>query len=170
MRELHRRLRRVLCRRIRRALVEHHRDVDSEVPELKVHGALGAQRVRRAVDVASEEHALLGESPASGQRHDLIAAGVRENRPVPSNEAVQPPEAPDDVAAGTEHEVVGIREHDLGARRLDVAPPRGFHGSRRSDRHERGRLDAPVVESQPSAPRASRAPGGRQNLEAQHPV
>ena len=69
-----------------------------------------------------------------GQGHDLVAAGVGEDRPIPADEAVQPAEAPDDVAAGTEHEVVGVREHDLGPGGLDVAPPRGLHGSLRCRR------------------------------------
>ena len=166
VRELHGRARGLLGRGIRRALVEDHRDVDSEVAELKIHRPFRREEVRRPVDVAPEENALLGELPASREGHHLIPAGVREDRPVPRDEAVEAAEAPDHVASGAEQEVVRVRQDDLGARGLEVAPARGLDGSRRADGHERGRLDDPVIERQAPAPRAARVTA--EKLEAQH--
>ena len=50
---------------------------------------LGRQLVARAVDVGLEGDALLGDLPEFGQRHDLEAAGVGQDRPGPVHEAVQ---------------------------------------------------------------------------------
>jgi len=79
---------------------------------------------------------------------------------------VQPPQAPDDIAAGAEHQVVCVRENDPGARGLDVAPAHGLDRSRRADGHECGSLDGPMVERQASAPRAASV--AAEELEAQH--
>ena len=72
----------------RRALVEGHRDVGAQVL-LDLHRALGREQVLAAVDVAPEAHALLVELAQRGEREDLVAAAVGEERPVPAGEAVE---------------------------------------------------------------------------------
>ena len=77
--------------------------------------ALGRQHVARAVDVALEGDRLLRHLGDLGQRHDLEAAGVGEDRPLPAHEAVQAAEPRHPLGAGPQHQVVGVAEDDVGA-------------------------------------------------------
>ena len=67
----------------RRAFVEHHLDVGAE-QALHLDGALGREQMRGAVDMRLEGHAVLLDAAELGKRHDLIAAGVGEDRARPS--------------------------------------------------------------------------------------
>jgi len=165
MGQLHRARRRVARGRVRRALVEDHRDVHPEVADLQLRRPFGRQEVRAPVDVAPEEDPVLGELPVRGQRHHLEAAGVRQDRPLPPDEPVEAAHLPDQPAARAEHEVVGVREDDLGAGAGDVAPAGRLDGAGGPDGHEGRRLDAPVVERHPPA---TGRPVDGQELETQH--
>ena len=74
----------------RRAFVEHHLDVGAE-QALHLDGALGRQQMRGAVDMRLEGDAVLLDAAELGQRHDLKAAGIGEDRSVPAHEACSPP-------------------------------------------------------------------------------
>ena len=112
--------RRVVVRRVREALVEHHRDVRAEL-RLDVGRLLGRQQVRRAVEVRSEVRALLVDRPAVGQAEHLVAAAVGQDRLVPADEPVQAAAPRDEIVAGTQIEVIGVAEQNLGAQRLEFA-------------------------------------------------
>jgi hypothetical protein len=78
-----------LVGRIRRALVERHDDVGAE-RLLDLDRALGVSSSGRAVDLAREAHAAVGDLGLR-QREHLEAAAVGEDRSVPAHERVQPP-------------------------------------------------------------------------------
>ena len=96
------------------ALVELHLDVGTE-QTLDVDGALGRQHVARAVDVRLEAHALLAHLADARQRHDLKAAAIGEDGPVPAHEVVQAAKARDALRPGAQHQMIGVGEHDVGA-------------------------------------------------------
>jgi len=78
---------------------------------------------------------------------------------------VKPAERSNDLLAGAEMEVVGVAEHDLGARLADFGRMQPPHRAVRPDRHEGGGLDDPMRQCQAS--RAGPALGGVQ-LEFEH--
>ncbi len=73
------------------------------------------QAMRRAVQVRLERDAVRVELSQFGQRHDLEAAGVGQDRAGPVHEAMQPAEARNAFGAGPQHQVVGVAEYDVGA-------------------------------------------------------
>jgi hypothetical protein len=62
-----------------------------------------------------ERDALFGDFPQDGQGKDLKASGIRQDRPVPGHEAVQPTHVADELVSGPHVEMIGIRELDLTA-------------------------------------------------------
>ena len=128
-------LRLVARGRKRRAFVEHHLDVGAE-QALHLDGALGRQRHGGAVDMRLEGDALLVDAPELGQRHDLIAAGIGEDRLVPMHELVQAAELGDALGAGPQHQMIGVGEDDVGAGRRHVLGEHGLDRGAGADRHE----------------------------------
>ena len=68
----------------------------------------------------------------------------------PLAEPMQAAEFGDALGAGPHHEVVGVPQDDVGAKRPDLVRIHGLHGPRRADRHEGrrangapGRMDQP---------------------------
>jgi D-alanine-D-alanine ligase-like ATP-grasp enzyme len=86
--------------------------------------------------------------PAGGEREDLVAAAVGEKRAVPAGEAVQSPEPRDELGAGAQQQVVGVREQDPGADLAQVPVKDGLHRRGGADRHEDRRLDLAVRRAQ----------------------
>ena len=62
----------------------------------------------------------------------------------------------DDVFAGTNVEVVGVREDDLRADSLEIGRRQRADGRLRADRHEDGRRDGPVGQGERARPRGAR--------------
>ena len=62
----------------------------------------------------------------------------------PADEAVQPAAPRDQIVAGTQVEMVGVAEENLGAERFEIAVRHALDGALRADRHERRRLDVAV--------------------------
>ena len=141
-RAAHARARELLVGRVRRALVERHDDVGAE-RVLDLDRALGRELDRRAVDLALEAHAAVGDLGLR-QREHLEAAAVGEDRAVPAHERVQAAELRHELLAGPQREVIGVREHDLAAGRGDLLGRHRLHRAVRADRHERGRRERPV--------------------------
>jgi hypothetical protein len=119
--------------------VELHRDVGAE-QALDPHGLLGAEVATGAVEVRPEHEAVLGRGAPLGERERLEAARVGEHRVGPSREAVEAPVGRDDLGAGAEPQVVGVPEHDAGARRGHVVRGERLDRALRADGHERRRL------------------------------
>ena len=88
--------------------------------------------------------AVLGDGPSLGEAEDLKAAAVSQQRTVPADKPVETSPSRDQLVAGTEIEVIGIAEDDLGAAVGDVAVQGGFDGSLRADGHERRRVHEAV--------------------------
>jgi len=153
-RKFHRCARRLLGRRIRRALVEDHRDIRTE-SALDLHRALRVQEYVRAVDWRAESHALLRELPHPGQAEDLVAAGIRENGARPMHEAVQAAMRADYLGTRPQHQVEGIREDDLGAAVDEFLGRDALDRSVGADRHEGRSLDDAAREREPPAARTA---------------
>ena len=118
-----------------RTLVERHDDVRPQ-GLLDLHRALGGEEPAAPVEVRLEARALLGDLSVLGEAVDLESAGVREQRPVPGHEPVQPSERANELLPRAEHQVVGVREDDLRAQRLEIVLPHRLDRRLRAHRHE----------------------------------
>src|SRR5205814_2216050 len=101
-----------------------------------------------AVDVTLKLHAAVVDLSKSLQREDLKAARVGEEGPLPRHELVEPTELGDDIFAGTDVEVIGVREDDLGAYGFEIRGRQRPDRRLRTDGHEYGRLDRAVGQRQ----------------------
>lgn len=86
---------------IRQALVQHHEDVAAK-RQLNVDGRLRREQMSIAVQVRTEQHALIAHLAQAVQAEHLKAARVGQNGPVPGHEAVQAAHSPDQLVPGTE--------------------------------------------------------------------
>ncbi len=75
----------------------------------------GVRRCGAAVEVRAEGDAVLVQLAQRGQRHDLEAAAVGQDRAGPVHEPVQAAEPLDPVGAGPQHQVVGVAEDRCAA-------------------------------------------------------
>jgi hypothetical protein len=107
---------------------------------LNAHDTLRRKPPLRSVDVAPEVHAVLIDVAQSFEGEDLKSTGIGEDRSVPLHELVQAPELANQLVAGTEVQVVGIRQDHLRAHRVQVVGVEGLDGCERADRHEGRRL------------------------------
>ena len=145
-----------------RALVEDEGDVGAE-RRLHLHRDLGRDEQLRAVAVGAEADALLGRSrppsrarrraaaaldlvgdAAVGEREDLEAAGVGDQRPLPAHEPVQAAGGGDPLRPGRDEQVVGVAEDQLVAEPGDLVGLQPAHRPLRRQRDEGRRLDRPV--------------------------
>ena len=76
-----------VLRWILRAFVKSHDDVRAQ-PNLRLHSALGTEEMRRAIEVRAKCDAVFRDFAQVTQTENLKAAGVCEDRPRPSHEAV----------------------------------------------------------------------------------
>ncbi|MND81057.1 hypothetical protein D3C80_728430 [compost metagenome] len=97
--------------------------------------------VQRTIDMALEGDALLVELAQAGQGHDLEAAAIRQDRTIPADQLVQATEARDAFSTGTQHQVIGIAEDDIGAGVLDLVEIHRLDRANGADRHEGGSTD-----------------------------
>ncbi len=86
---------------------------------------------------------LVGDA-AVGEREDLEAAGVGDQRPLPVHEAVQPAGGGDPLRPGRDEQVVGVAEDQLVAEPGDLGRLQPPHRPLRRQRDEGRRLDRPV--------------------------
>ena len=140
---------------MRQTLVEHHRDVGTEL-SLDVGRLFRRQQVRRPVEVRSEVRSLLVDGAPRREAEHLIAAAVGEDRPRPADEAVEPAAPRDQVVAGTQIEMIGVAEEHLGAEPLEIPV-----------RHP---LTAPCVPTGMNAGVSTAPCGGRHHAAARAPV
>ena len=95
----------------------------------------------------------LKRHPHPGERKDLEAARIGENRPVPAHEAVKPAGGREDVSAGAQHEVVGVAEDDLRPQLIEVARLQRLDCPKRANVHKNGGFDGAVGGKKPPQPR-----------------
>ena len=111
------------------------------------------------VDVAAEGGALLGDSSRAGEREDLEPAGVGEHRARPAHEAVDAPQAAQDLRAGPQQEVIGVGEQHLRPRIEERLRQLRLHRGLRAHRHEDRSQDLAVEGAEDSGARARPASG-----------
>ena len=139
------------------ALVEGHGYVAAEVG-LYAHALLRAHEDVPPVYVGVEAHAVLAYLPQLGEGENLEASAVREYRAVPGHEFVQPAEGFDELVAGPDVQMIGVRELYLAADIPQVARrERALYRALGADVHEDRRLDGAVRAGKLAAPRASLA-------------
>ena len=146
------------CRQLQ-AFVELHGDVGAE-QMLDLDRALGRKFNHGAVEVGAEGHAFVLDLAQLRQRHDLEAAGIGENRPRPIHEAVQAAERCDAFSARTQHQVIGVGKHDVGAGCTHRLGREAFHRCLGADRQEGRGSDCAVRRRDLAA--AGNAIGGQQ--------
>ena len=141
---LHRGLGIGIFTRIRRTLVESHDDVGPDLA-FDLHDTLRGEQVRRTVDVGLEADAFLADLSRGRERIHLVASAVGEDRPVPADKTVQAAGFFQNVRAGTQVQVIGIAQDDLGVDVLSQFPlMHALDAAYRSHRHEDGGRDVPV--------------------------
>ena len=72
------------------------------------------------VNMAGKGDALLLDLPQRGQRKHLKAAGVRQNRAIPIHKFMEAAHLAHHFVAGPQMKVIGVRQLDLTADRLQV--------------------------------------------------
>ena len=143
VRQVHRRLRLLVGRRRGDALVEHHVDIAPDRP-LHRHARLRREHVVRAVDIALKPRAFLVHRALARQRENLKPARVRQHRPVPIHEAVNPAEFLKHLRTRPQQQMIGIRQQHPRARRLERLDGLPFHRRLCAHRHEDRRLHLAV--------------------------
>ncbi len=94
-----------------------------------------------AVDVGLERHAVFVELPELGERHDLEAAGIGQDRPRPIHELMQAAQRRDPLGTWPKHQMIGVGEHNVGAEVFDRLRMHRLDGRGRPYRHEGWRAD-----------------------------
>ncbi len=133
-----------------RALVEGHDDIRTE-PVLDRDRFLGAEEEFAAIQVGAELDSRIGDLAELGEAEDLKTTAVGQDRLVPIHELVQSAEFLEDVHAGTQEEVVGIGQDDLGAHDIEIARGDGLDRGLGPDRHVLRCLDFPVAGGEDAA-------------------
>ena len=103
-----------------------------------------------------EAHPEVGNFAEPGERKDLIAAAVGQDRAIPPHERVQPTELFHAVDARRLQQVVGIGQDDSRASRSHIRRRQRLDGPARAHGHERRRLHRAVrrlelADAQPGA-------------------
>lgn len=92
--------------------------------------------VQAAVDMRFEGDALFVELAQPGERHDLEAAGIGQDRVFPADQLVQTAKPGDPLGGRAQHQVIGIAEDNVGAGVAYLVEIHGLDGADRADRHE----------------------------------
>jgi len=112
------------------------------------HGAI-EKAMHLSLRWAERCRVAFGEQPGralfgivqGGERHDLEAAGIGQDRPLPLAELMEPAEPRHALGARAEHQMVGVAQDDVGAEGLDLVHRDCLDRAGRADRHEGGRAD-----------------------------
>ena len=72
----------------------------------------------------------------AGEREDLEPSGVREDRTIPLHESMKTPEAPDELLAGSQVEMVRVREDDVRVHLVEILLSEAADTRARLHRHE----------------------------------
>ena len=115
---------------------------------LHLHGPLRRQQYVIAVDRGLETHAFFRELAHVCQREDLEATRIRQDRPVPVHEFVQPAVLSNDSRARSQQQMKGIAENDFCAVSSNLLRRHALHRAVGSDGHERRRPDRAATERQ----------------------
>ena len=108
----------------------------------------GCEEVRTTVEVRAEADAIFSDFAQRVEREDLESARVSEHGAWPTDEAMQAAHAANGLVTGTQVEVIGVAENDLGAERFEDILRDCLDRSLGTDGHEDGRLDGLVREDE----------------------
>lgn len=139
---------------IRCTFVENHRDIGVQ-HLLDFHRNFRRQEEPLTVDRRSKTHAFFGNFAQFAQREDLEAAGVRQNRFLPSHKAVKTAVLGDDFQTGSEPKMERIAEQNLCSDFVELKRAHCFDCTVGADRHKHWRLNNAVVQMDFSAARKS---------------
>ena len=89
-----------------------------------------------------EGHPALGNFAQRRQRHYLKPARIGENRFIPAHELMQSTKPRNPLGTGAQHQVIGIAEQNIRARRRHLFGQHAFHRRRRAHGHKRGCADS----------------------------
>src|SRR3954451_10396400 len=93
-----------------------------------------------AVEMRLELSPFFPDDAALREAEHLKAAAVGENRTRPPDKPMEPAAPGNQLISGTQEQVVGVAEDDLGAHRLEVTVQRGLDRTLRAHRHECRRM------------------------------
>ena len=99
------------------------------------------QPVTGAVQMRLEGHPVLVEAAQRAERHHLKAAGVGQQRAVPSHHLAHAAKPAHAFRPRAQHQVIGVGKNDAGARRPHRFRHHALDRGGRADRHEDRRLD-----------------------------
>src|SRR5712692_6765840 len=136
------------------ALIKHHGNVGAK-RELHLDGLLRGQQMFRAVQMRSEEHALVRDFPQPGQAEDLISTGIGEDRARPGHELVQAAQIADERVPRPEIEMIGVGEKNLRAEIFEGLLRKSLDRPGRADGQEHRRVNRAVRGAQPPKTRAA---------------
>ena len=151
---LHRLARLGLGGRMLGAVIQRHGDVRAQ-RELHLHGVFRGEPHFAAVERRTKAYPLLGDATQALQAEHLEAAGIGEERLLPMHETVQPAMRGDDGRPGTQHEVEGVGENDLGAQSCELLGRHRLDRAIGADRHECRGLDHAVSGHEPAGARGA---------------
>ena len=127
------------------AFIEGHHDVGT-YGALDVHHVLGREEQFTAVDMRRETYAFFGHLADVGEREDLEAAAVGEDRTCPSLEGVQSTGLTEYLRTRAQVEMIGVAQDDLC---MDVVfqftPLYTLDGTNGADGHEDRREDVAMI-------------------------
>ena len=158
-RQLHRHTGDVFVSRVRRAFVEDHHDIGTEIA-LNLHRLFRAHEHFRAVDRRGKGHALLLDLAHGTEAEHLEAAGVGQDRALPLHEIVQVAVLLDHLGARTQPQVKGVTQDHFRAGGDDVTRQHALDRAVSTDRHEGRGLDGATREGQTTT--TGLAIGGKQ--------
>ncbi len=128
-----------------RTLIEGHNNVCPD-DALDVHHVFWRKRVFRTINMALKGDTFLFDLPPMGERINLIAAAVGQDRALPSIETVDTARCTKHIQTRAEIEVISIAEADFGVNIVaELVLMYGFDGSRGAYGHENGGIDRAVV-------------------------
>ena len=102
----------------------------------------------------AEDGAVIAHLYQVVQAENLKSSAVRQDRAVPTHEAVEASKAFDPLGAGPQRQMVGVGKQHLGAQVVNLLWRERFDGRLGADGHERRRLDQAVSGLQAPASRA----------------
>ena len=91
---------------------------------------------------------LLAHFVTRGEAPYLEAPGIGQDRFLPVHKAMQPSMPADDLRPGTQHQVEGIAEYDLGTEAFEVLGGQRLDGTVRTHRHKRRRFNRAARKTQ----------------------
>ena len=150
-----------------RTFVKDHGDVRAEQP-LDFHRFLRPEKKRRAIQVRTELDAVGGDFADFGQTENLEAAAVGQNGAGPAHKLVQAAGGAENLQAGTNGEMVGVAQQNLGAHLPQLPRVERLDTGLRADRHEDRRLDHAAGRGQPAQARPGKRIGGEQIEHPRH--